>query len=438
MPRIAFIGAGSLTFSRTLMIDILSFPELRESTFALMDIDTKRLDYTRRVAERIVREGGFAAQVEATTDRREALRGADYVITMILVGDIEVIRHDIEIPLKYGVDQCIGDTLGPGGVFRALRTVPVMVDICRDMEELCPDAWLLNYTNPMAMICWAMNDAAAVRNVGLCHSVQGTARWLAHLAGVPREEREEVSYWVAGINHQSWFLELRWKGQDLYPLLRPKIDDPQVYNIDTTRFEMLKHLGYFVTESSGHNSEYNPWFRKRPDLLQKYTPGGGWNGGTGFILQLYGADRQDYEAQLERIASGEEPLDLSRSDEYGAYIIHSLETGVARRINGNVRNTRLITNLPEGCCVEVPCYVDKHGINPCFIGELPAHLAAINRSNIAVQELAVRAALEADRDMAFYAVAADPLTAAVLSLEETRQMVDEMFKVEADWLPRFR
>jgi len=438
MPRIAFIGAGSLTFSRTLMIDILSFPELRESTFALMDIDTKRLDYTRRVAERIVREGGFAAQVEATTDRREALRGADYVITMILVGDIEVIRHDIEIPLKYGVDQCIGDTLGPGGVFRALRTIPAMLDICRDMEELCPDAWLLNYTNPMAMICWAMNDAAAVRNVGLCHSVQGTARWLAHLAGIAREEHDEVSYWVAGINHQSWFLELRWKGQDLYPLLRPRIDDPQVYNIDTTRFEMLKHLGYFVTESSGHNSEYNPWFRKRPDLLEKYTPGGGWNGGTGFILQLYGTDRQDYEMQLERIASGEEPLDLSRSEEYGAYIIHSLETGVLRRINGNVRNTRLITNLPEGCCVEVPCYVDKHGINPCFIGELPAHLAAINRSNIAVQEMAVRAALEADRDMAFYAVAADPLTAAVLSLEETRQMVDEMFKAEADWLPRFR
>ena len=435
MPRIAFIGAGSLTFSRRLMIDILSFPELRESTFVLMDIDAKRLDYTRRVAERIIREGGFPAQVEATTDRREALRGADYVITMILVGDIEVIRHDINIPLKYGVDQCIGDTLGPGGVFRALRTIPVMLDICRDMEDLCPDAWLLNYTNPMAMVCWAMNDAAAVRNVGLCHSVQGTAWWLAHLAGAPPEE---VSYWVAGINHQSWFLELRWKGEDLYPALRRRIDDPQVYNIDTTRFEMLKHLGYFVTESSGHNSEYNPWFRKRPDLLKKYTPGGGWNGGTGFILQLYGTDRQDYEKEMEGIASGEEPLDLSRSEEYGAYIIHSLETGVPRRINGNVRNTRLITNLPEGCCVEVPCYVDRHGISPCFVGELPPHLAAINRSNIAVQEIAVRAALEADREMAFYAIAADPLTAAVLSLEETRQMVDEMFRAEADWLPQFK
>lgn len=438
MARIAFIGAGSLTFARTLMLDILSFPELRETTFALMDVDQKRLGYARRVAERIVREGGFPARVEATTDRREALRDADYVIVMILVGDIEVIRHDIEVPLKYGVDQCIGDTLGPGGVFRALRTIPVMVDICRDMEELCPDAWLLNYTNPMAMLCWAMNDAAAIKNVGLCHSVQGTAHWLASLAGVPREERDDVSYWVAGINHQSWFLELRWKGRDLYPVLRDKIDEPQVYDIDTSRFEMLKHLRYFVTESSGHNSEYNPWFRKRPELLEKYTPGGGWNGGTGFILQLYGGDRQDYEKELERVASGEEPLDLKRSQEYGSYIIHSLETGVPRRINGNVRNTRLITNLPEGCCVEVPCYVDKHGINPCFIGELPPHLAAINRSNVAVQEMAVRAALEADRDMAYYAVAVDPLTAAVLSLEEIRQMVDEMFRVEADWLPQFR
>lgn len=438
MPRIALIGAGSLTFARTLMIDILSFPELSDTTFALMDIDAKRLDYTRRVAERIVREGGYPARIEATTDRREALRGADYVIVTILVGDIEVIRHDIEIPLRYGVDQCIGDTLGPGGVFRALRTIPTMLDICRDVEELCPGAWVLNYTNPMAMLCWAMNDATAVKNVGLCHSVQGTANWLVALAGVPPEERDDVSYWVAGINHQSWFLELRWKGQDLYPVLREKIDEPQVYDIDTSRFEMLKHLGYFVTESSGHNTEYNPWFRKRPELLEKYTPGGGWNGGTGFILQLYGSDREDYEKELERIASGEEPLDLKRSREYGSYIIHSLETGVSRRINGNVRNTRLITNLPEGCCVEVPCYVDKHGINPCFVGDLPPHLAAINRSNVAVQELTVRAALDTDREAAYYAVALDPLTAAVLSLEEARQMVDEMFAAEADWLPQFR
>ncbi len=437
IPKIAFIGDGSIIFARRLMIDLLSFPELGESAFALMDIDAKRLGYTRRVAERIVRETGAPARIEATTDRREALRGADYVITMILVGDIEVIRPDIEIPLKYGVDQCIGDTLGPGGVFRALRTIPAMLDICRDMEELCPDAWLLNYTNPMAMVCWAMNDATAVKNVGLCHSVQGTAGQLARLAGVPREERGNLSYWVAGINHQAWFLELSLNDRDLYPLIRDKIDDPEAYNADTARFEMLKHLGYFVTESSGHNSEYNPWFRKRPELLEKYTPGGSWNGGTGFILQLYGSDREDYESQMEGIASGEEPLDLRRSREYGSHIIHSLETGGSCRINGNVRNTHLITNLPEGCCVEVPCFVDRHGINPCFVGDLPPHLAAVNRSNVAVQELAVKAALAGDRDMAFHAIAVDPLTAAVLSLEEIRRMVDEMFEAEAGWLPQF-
>jgi alpha-galactosidase len=290
----------------------------------------------------------------------------------------------------------------------------------------------------MAMLCWAMNDATAVKSVGLCHSVQGTAGQLMHFAGVPREEWDYVTYWVAGINHQSWFLELSLHGRDLYPDVRAKIDDPQVYNMETTRFEMLKHLGYFVTESSGHNSEYNPWFRKRPELLEKYTPGGSWNGGSGFILQLYGSDREDYESHLERAASGEDPLDLKRSREYGSYIINALETGEPCRINGNVRNTGLITNLPEGCCVEVPCYVDQHGINPCFVGDLPPHLAAINRSNIAVQELAVRAALKVDREGAFHAIALDPLTAAVLSLEEIRQMVDEMFEAEAGWLPQFK
>ncbi len=434
MPRIAFIGAGSLLFSRRLMIDILTFPELRDSTFALMDTDPKRLDYAQRVAERILREGEFPARVEATTDRREALKGADYVVIMILVGGVEAIHPDIEIPLKYGVDQCIGDTLGPGGVFRALRTIPVIIDICRDMEELCPDAWLLNYTNPMAMLCWAMTEATAIKNVGLCHSVQGTAFQLATIIHAPVHQ---VSYWVAGINHQAWFLEYKWNGADAYPLIRERMQDPLIYSTETARAELLKHLGYFVTESSGHASEYTPWFRKRADLLQKYTPGGGWNGGTAFILQLYETDREDYEAELERAASGQEPLAIYRSEEYASHIINALHTGEPCRINGNVRNDGLITNLPQGACVEVPCFVDKHGINPCFMGDLPPQCAALNRSNIAVQEMAVKAALSADRRLAFHAIAADPLTAAVLSLEETQQMVDEMFAAEARWLPRF-
>jgi alpha-galactosidase len=431
VPRIAFIGAGSLVFSRRLMIDILTFPDLRDSTFALVDIDPQRLDCAQRMAERIVREGDFPAKVEATADRREALKGADYVIIMILVAGIDAIRPDIEIPLKYGVDQCVGDTLGPGGVLRALRTVPVIIDICRDMEELCPDAWLLNYTNPMAMLCWAMNEATAIKNVGLCHSVQGTA-W--ELATIIRVRFHEVSYWVAGINHQAWFLEYKWRGEDAYPRIRERMQDPLVYRAETVRAEMLKHLGYFVTESSGHNSEYTPWFRKRPDLLKRYT-GHGPLDGTGMLVERY--SDPDYGQELERIASGQEPIAIYRSDEYASHIINSLHTGQPCRINGNVRNDGLITNLPQGACVEVPCFVDKHGINPCFVGDLPPQCAALNRSNIAVQEMAVKAALSGDRRLAFHAVVADPLTAAVLSLEEIQQMVDEMFAAEARWLPQF-
>jgi len=431
VPRIAFIGAGSLIFSRRLMTDILTFPDLRDSTFALVDIDSRRLDYARQVAERIVREGGFPARVEATTDRRQALKGADYVIVMILVAGIDAIRPDIEIPLKYGVDQCIGDTLGPGGVFRALRTIPVILEICHDMEELCPDAWLLNYTNPMAMLCWAMNEATAIKNVGLCHSVQGTAWELATFIRIPFHQ---VSYWVAGINHQAWFLEFKWKGEDAYPLIRERMQDPLVYSAETVRAEMLKHLGYYVTESSGHNSEYTPWFRKRPDLLKRYSGRGPWDG-TGMLVERY--SDPDYGKELERIASGQEPIAIYRSDEYASSIINSLHTGQPCRINGNVRNDGLITNLPQGACVEVPCFVDKHGINPCFVGDLPPQCAALNRSNIAVQEMAVKAALSGDRRLAFHAVAADPLTAAVLSLEEIQQMVDEMFAAEACWLPQF-
>jgi len=434
MPKIVFIGAGSLAFFQRLMIDILSFPALRGSQFELVDINPKRLGYAKRIAERIVREGNFPAKVHATSERKEALSKADYVIITILVGGIEVISKDINIPLRYGVDQCIGDTLGPGGVFRALRTIPVIIDICRDVEKICPEAWVINYTNPMSMLCWAMEEATKVKYMGLCHSVQGTAMQLAKYVNAPYKE---ISYWVAGINHQSWFLEFKWNGEDAYPLLRERISDPEIYNKDTTRFEMLKHLGYFVTESSGHNSEYNPWFRKRRDLVKKYSLGGEWNGGTGYILQLYGTDREDYEEKMEKIASGKELLDFKRSHEYGSYIINAIQTGETFRMNGNVPNKGLITNLPRGCCVEVPCYVDKHGINPCFIGALPPQLAALNRMNISVQEMAAKAALTGNKEMVHYAIAYDPLTSAVLSLEEIRNMVEEMFGAEKAWLPQF-
>jgi alpha-galactosidase len=416
-------------------MDILSFPALRESHFALVDVDETKLAYAGRVAQRVIREGKFPATFEVTTDRRTVLENADYVVCMILHGGIDVIRHDIDIPTKYGVSQCIGDTLGPGGVFRTLRTAPVMVDLCHDMEELCPDALLLNYTNPMAMLCWSMYAASDVRLVGLCHSVQGTTMKLAEAAGVPYAE---CDYVVAGINHQAWVLQMRHRGRDLYPEILQSCRDGTLRTSEPVRSEMCSHFDYFVTEGSGHNSEYVPWFRKRQDILDEFCPKGcTWNGDHGFIKVLYGDNRTDWKAGMEKIAGGSEPLDFKRSPEYGSYILNACETNEPFRFNGNVANTGLITNLPEGCCVEVPCLADKAGVTPCFIGDLPPHLAGINRTNVSVQELAVEAALTGDREAAFQAVALDPLTAAVCSLKEIRAMVDELFEAEADYLPQF-
>ena len=436
MRRIAFIGAGSLGFSRRLMIDILSCEALRDTEFALMDVNTARLRYMDKIAGRIIDEMGAPATHFVTTDRREALKGADYVVTMVLIGDIDVITHDIEIPLKYGVDQCIGDTLGVGGVFRTLRTLPVLAGVARDMAELCPDALLLNYTNPMAMLMWGMNEAVPeVAKVGLCHSVQGTAGQIARWCGV---EPAQMSYRVAGINHQAWFLEISRKGKDLYPKLRKVLAKGDVLQNETTRFELFRHFGYFVTESSGHNSEYVPWMRKRPELIEKYCPGGGWNGGSGFILELYGSNRKDYKKGLARMASGKEPLALRRSHEYGSYIIDACVTGKPFCFNGNVQNDGYITNLPRNCNVEVPCYADGHGVNPTVVGDLPPQLAAINRTNVNVQELAVKAALTGDRDAVHHACALDPLTGAVCTLDEIRSMCDELFDAERTWLPQFK
>jgi alpha-galactosidase len=303
------------------------------------------------------------------------------------------------------------------------------------MEEFRPNAYLLNYTNPMSMNCWALYRESSIRLIGLCHSVQGTAEMLARIIGA---DMKDVDYWVAGINHQAWFLQFKWKGADAYPLLRKKIDDEKAWKMEGVRREMFRRLDYFVTESSGHNSEYNPWFRKRPDLIKKYCAEGTWAGGSAFILQLYGADREHYEEELEKIASGKEPIDYALSHEYGSYIINSLETGTPFRINGNVRNDGLITNLPQGSCVEVPVFVDGTGFHPAYVGELPAHLAALNGIHVKVQELTVEAALEGDRRKVFHAIALDPLTGAVLSLEEIQNMVDELFEAHKERLPRFK
>jgi alpha-galactosidase len=437
MSRITFIGAGSFEFTRTLVRDILTFPRLADATICLMDIDSERLRFIEKAVKRIVREGRYPAKVETTTDRRKALEGADAVLCTILAGGVQVWRHDIEIPKSYGVDTNIGDTRGASGVFRALRTIPVMIGICRDMEQLCPDAILLNYTNPMAMLCRAMQRETSIRVSGLCHSVQGTAEMLAHWIDAPMEE---ITYVSAGINHQSWYVKYEWNGQDAYPLIRQAVQRPEVYNAEIVRNEMFLHLGYYVTESSGHNSEYNWWFRKRPDLIEKYcTHGTGWNPGVyAYILDEYFKREDDWKVMIQQWLDDPKPLDLARGHEYAAYIINAYLGGDPFKFNGNVPNTQLITNLPEGACVEVPVYADKRGFNPTHVGALPPQCAALNNVSVAVEEMAVEGCLAGDPTMVFHAIAYDPLTAAVLSLAEIRRMVNDMFAQNRDYLPTFK
>ena len=434
MANVTIIGAGSLGFSRKLMIDILSYPELSDSHFSLMDVDPKRLEYAGRIADRVLREGGYdKASWSATADRREALKDADFVIIAILVGGIEAISLDVDIPMKYGVDQSISDTVGPGGVMRTLRTAPPILDVCRDVAELSPKALILNYTNPMAIISWAVAEAVPeARYIGLCHSIQGTIRQWANRLDVPYEE---IAYVVGGTNHLAWVLKYEHNGVDLLPRIREKAVDPTVYKGDTVRCEYVKHFGYPITEASGHNSEYAPWFRKTPEALKKYCPDMPWNGRSGYIKELF--DRPDWEQRMEQMASGEEPLNLSRSHEYGSRIVHAAWTGEPELIYGSVPNRGLIPNLLEGCSVEVPCHIDRNGIQPIPVGPLPPQCAALNRMNINVQELTVRAVLDTDPEAAFQAIAYDPLTAAVLTLDEIRAMAIELFEAEAKFIPQF-
>jgi len=425
MVKITFIGAGSVVFASRLLGDIFSHPELADSTISLMDINPERLDLITKLARLMTSKYAPKARIESTLNRRESLRDADYVIIMIQVGGLEAFEKDIYIPLKYGVNQEVGDTIGPGGVFRGLRTIPVLLDICRDMEELCPDALLINYANPMAINCWAMNEATSIKNVGLCHSVQGTAMQLARYINVPYED---VSYWVAGINHQAFFLEYKYRGEDAYPLLWEAMKKKEIYEKDKVRFEMMKYLGYFITESSHHLGEYVPYFRTTEERRKKYCEPR-W-----FYLEICQKAWKPHYERIQRQIRGEEPLEIKRSHEYGIDIIYSMETGNPCRINGNVRNDGLITNLPQGCCVEVPCLVDKSGIHPCYVGDLPPQCAALNRTSINVQELAVKAALERDRAAVIQAIMFDPLTSALLTPREIERMVNEMFKAEAEWL----
>jgi alpha-galactosidase len=435
--KITFIGAGSFGFTRTLVRDLLTHPRLADATLSLMDIDPERLSYIERAVRRIVKEGKYPAKVEATRDRRRALEGADAVLCTILAGGVDVWRHDIEIPKRYGVDTNVGDTRGPSGIFRALRTIPVMLDICRDVEAVAPRAILLNYTNPMAMLCRAMQRETKVPVTGLCHSVQGTAMMLAGWIDVPYGE---VDYVCAGINHQAWYLSFRRAGEDLYPRLRAAIERPEVYREEIVRNEMFRHLGYYVTESSGHNSEYNAWFRKRPDLIEKYcTHGTGWNPGVyAYILDEYRTRETTWKDEITKWLDDPKPLDLARGHEYAASIIDARMGGEPFRFNGNVANRGLIDNLPREACVEVPVFADRQGFNPVPVGSLPPQCAALNATSVAVEEMAVDACLAGDPTEVFHAICYDPLTAAVLSLEEIRTMTAEMLEKNREHLPTFR
>ena len=437
MPKITFIGAGSFGFTRTLVRDILTFPLLERSTLCLMDIDPQRLDFSRRAVQRIVDQGGYLAKVETTLNRQAALRDADYVMVTILAGATDVWRHDIEIPAHYGVDINVGDTRGPSGIFRALRTIPVMLEIARDMEQLCPRATMLNYTNPMAMLCRAIQRETSIQMTGLCHSVQGTAEMLAGWIGSPMEE---VTYTCAGINHMAWYLDFKWQGEDAYPLIRKAIlERPEVCNEEQVRNEMFLAFDHYVTESSGHNSEYNSWFRKRPNLIEQYcTHGTGWNPGEhAFILKEYQRRDKEWVKDIRAWIDDPAPRNLSRGHEYAAYIINALEGGEPFTFNGNVPNKGCVTNLPHDACVEVPVWVSRKGFEPTNVGALPPQCAVLTNLSAQIEEMTVEASITGNKSLVYHAIYNDPLTAAVLSLAEIRKMVDDMFAQNAPYLPQF-
>jgi alpha-galactosidase len=431
MPKITFIGAGSTVFAKNLMGDILSFPQLAGSTISLLDIDEQRLRTSEVVAHKIADTLGVKPVIEATTDRRKALDGADYAISMFQVAGYKpgtVI--DFEVPKKYGLRQTIADTLGIGGIMRGLRTIRVFKEMTDDMEAVCPDVTLLQYVNPMAMNCWAINRSSSIRTVGLCHSVQGTAEQLAHDIGVPIAE---INYVCAGINHMAFYLRFERDGQDLYPLIRKVVEEGRVPDWNRVRYEMFTRLGYFVTESSEHFSEYVPWFikRDRPDLIEEF------NVPLDEYIRRCEHQIARWESLRVELENPATKLEVRRSHEYGSQIIYAMETGEPAVIYGNVQNDGLIDNLPQGCCVEVPCLIDKNGIQPTKIGTLPPHLAALMQTNVNVQSLVVEAALTGKREHIYHAAMLDPHTAAELSLDQIWSLVDDLIEAHGDWLPAY-
>jgi alpha-galactosidase len=429
-PKITIIGAGSTVFAKRLMGDILSYDELKDVTFSLFDIDPDRLATSSMVARKLSDAAGAHAKVETPADRRSALEGADYVICLVQVGGYQPATVvDFEVPKKYGLRHTIADTLGVGGIMRGLRTIPVLQAICRDIEQVAPEALMLNHVNPMAINCWALHRSSPVRTLGICHSVQGTAGQLATAMGIPVDE---LNYICAGINHMAFYLRLEHQGTDVYPLLRAVIEDGRVPETDLVRYEVFSRLGYFVTESSEHFSEYVPWFikRDRPELIERFK----------IPLDEYPRRCEEQIARWEGMRAELEAaksLEIQRSGEYAPLMIHSLETGHLRVVYGNVPNQGLIENLPSECCVEVPCVVDRSGVQPVRIGALPPQLAALMQTNINVQALTVEAALSLRREHIYHAAMLDPHTAAELDPDQIVALVDDLLAAHADWLPEY-
>jgi alpha-galactosidase len=431
--KIVFLGAGSFFFER-LFIDVLNIPGANEGEMALVDIDPERLALAEQLGRKLVERTSSRWTVTAATDHRDALVGARYVINCIEVSGVTCVRHDNDIPAKHGIDQCIGDTAGPGGLFKGLRTFPAFHKILKAVETLCPDAWVLNYTNPMSILCLAAARSSRAKLIGLCHSVQGTSHQLAEYAGVPCDR---MRWRCGGINHLSWFTELTHDGRDLYPVLFEKArNDPATYEKDPVRFDVMLHFGHFVTESSGHLSEYLPYYRKRRDLLKKYCRDG-YLGGSGFYAREWPSWRQNCDNERRRRIAGAEPIATQRSGEYASYIIEAMETDAPFVVHATVPNTGLIDNLPQDGVVEVACTVDRNGITPRPFGKLPPQCAAVCDWNMRMYDLAATACIEKSREAAARALMLDPLTAAVCCPAEIRRMTEELFEAEREFLPGF-
>ena len=436
MVKICFIGAGSTIFAKNVLGDAMLTPSLQDAEIALYDIDENRLKESELMLQTINKNSNQnRAKIQSFSDRKEALKDANFVINAIQVGGYKPSTViDFEIPKKYGLQQTIGDTTGIGGIFRGLRTLPVMFDIAKEMEEVCPDAWLLNYTNPMAILTMGMLKATKIKTVGLCHSVQVCVPELfEHLGIKDQYNLDEFQWKIAGINHMAWLLEINRNGKDFYPEIRRLASEIANPHKDSVRFELMKHFGYYVTESSEHNAEYHPYFIKKnyPELIdQLQIP-------IDEYLRRCVDQIAGWETQRDEIVN-DGSLEHTRSREYASYIMDAITTGTPTMIAGNVLNKGLITNLPEDCCVEVPCLVDKNGVQPTYVGKLPTQLAALNRTNINVQELTVEAAMTLEKDKIYQAALMDPHANSELSISEIKAMVDELIAAHGDYLPAYK